>query len=175
MPGRVDGIALAAIGAGSLFAYAGIKDKSVLSALSGLIRGQSPAAAATAGATLGSAATGLTGSGTGPQPGVSSVGGAYGPSQLRSLWIMAGGDPGKASVAACIAQHESGGNAGATSANPDGGTNVGLWQLDTPGGKGAGYSVEQLKNALTNARVAVAGSSNGRDWSAWATASMCGV
>jgi hypothetical protein len=175
---RIDGIAVAAIGVGSMFAYAGIKDKSFLSILTGLIHGKSVTTAASANASLGDVAPAglpLTGSGTAPRPGVSAVGGAYGPSQLQHLWIMAGGDPGKAAVASCIAQHESGGNAGVTSSNPDGGTNVGLWQLDTPGGKGAGYSIDQLKNPLTNARVAIAGSSNGRDWSAWATAPDCGV
>lgn len=108
---------------------------------------------------------------TGPvAPGLSH----YSPTQLEQLWIMAGGDPGKASVASCIAQHESSGDPSAESPNPDGGTNVGLWQLDTKG-KGAGFSITQLKNPLTNARVAVKGSSNGTDWSAWSTAPMCGV
>jgi Lysozyme like domain len=101
--------------------------------------------------------------------------GHYSDAQLRALWIAAGGDPSKAAVAACIATHESSGDPGVTSPNPGGGTNVGLWQLDTPGGKGAGFSVAQLKVPLTNARVAVRGSSNGTDWSAWSTAPMCGV
>lgn len=101
--------------------------------------------------------------------------GHYSNSQLQALWVAAGGDPSKASVAACIAEHESSGDPGVTSPNPGGGTNVGLWQLDTPGGKGAGFSVAQLKVPLTNARVAVRGSSNGTDWSAWSTAPMCGV
>lgn len=50
---RIDGIALAAIFAGSLFAYAGIKDKSILSIADMAIHGQSPATAAVAGAGLG--------------------------------------------------------------------------------------------------------------------------
>ena len=50
---RVDGIALASILAGSLFAYAGIKDKSILSITTGLTQGKSPATALSAGATLG--------------------------------------------------------------------------------------------------------------------------
>jgi Lysozyme like domain len=178
MARRIDGVAVAAVGVGSMFAYAGIKDKSFLSILTGLIHGQDVTTASSANAGLGTVAPAglpLTGSGTGAQPGVSAVRGAYSPSQLQSLWVMAGGAPGKAAVASCIAQHESGGNAGVTSANPDGGTNVGLWQLDTPGGKGAGYTVAQLQNPLTNARVAIAGSSNGADWSAWATAPDCGV
>jgi hypothetical protein len=46
--------------------------------------------------------------------------------------------------------------------------NVGLWQLDTKG-KGAGHSVAELQDPATNARLAVLGSANGTDWSAWAT------
>jgi hypothetical protein len=64
---------------------------------------------------------------------------------------------------------ESTGNAGATSPNPDGGTNVGLWQLDTPGGVGAGYSQSQLSDPNTNAKVAIAGSKEGTNWSDWST------
>jgi hypothetical protein len=170
--GRLDLLTVAAVAAGALFMYAGIRDVSVLSAIDGLVKGTSPAAAASAGAALGGS---LTGTGQAPEPGVSSIGGSYSASALGSLWVMAGGDPARKQVAVCIAQHESGGNAGAESDNPDGGTNVGLWQLDTPGGKGAGYTVAQLKVALTNARVAVRASRNGTDWSAWSTAPMCGV
>jgi hypothetical protein len=57
-------------------------------------------------------------------------------------------------MAAAIALAESSGDTNSTSKNPDGGTNVGLFQLDTPGGVGHGYSVAQLKNANTNALVA---------------------
>jgi hypothetical protein len=89
--------------------------------------------------------------------------------QLMGLWVNNGGSAAKAPVAAAIAEAESSGNSDATSANPDGGTNVGLWQLDTPGGKGAGFSVAQLKDPATNAKVAVKGSSNGADFSAWST------
>jgi len=172
----VNGMAVAATGAGVLFAWSGIRGGHVTSNLRSLLSGQQPKAGNAYPVTTPAApGTPLTGTGTGPQPGVSSAGGAYSNGAIQSLWIMAGGSPAKAGVAACIAQHESGGNAGATSPNPDGGTNVGLWQLDTPGGKGAGYTVAQLKVPLTNARAAVAGSGNGNDWSAWATASLCGV
>lgn len=173
MARQLDGLALGAIAAGSLFTYAGIKGYSVPHAIQALVKGQKPGTGGVANP-ITSPALPLTGSGS-VAPGVSSIGGGYSNAALQNLWKMAGGNPSAAAVAACIAQHESGGNAGVTSGNPDGGTNVGLWQLDTPGGKGAGYSVAQLQNALTNARVAVAGSSNGADWSAWATAPMCGV
>lgn len=59
MAQRIDGIALAAIGAGSLITYAGIKDKSVLSVLGGLVQGKSPAAAASANAGLGGTLGGI--------------------------------------------------------------------------------------------------------------------
>jgi hypothetical protein len=88
--------------------------------------------------------------------------------QLEGLWINAGGSRAAAPVAAAVAEAESGGFSGATSSNPDGGTNVGLWQLDTKG-KGAGKTVAQLKDPATNAKMAVQGSNNGKDWSAWET------
>lgn len=88
---------------------------------------------------------------------------------LEKLWTSNGGNPATANIAAAIAEAESAGQPQATSANPDGGTNVGLWQLDTPGGKGAGYSVSQLQDPNTNARVTIMGTVNGTDWSAWQT------
>jgi hypothetical protein len=94
--------------------------------------------------------------------------GPYTHSQLETIWKLAGGSPAKADIAAAIAQAESAGQPKVTSSNPDGGTNVGLWQLDTKG-KGTGHTIAQLQNPSTNARVAVAGSSNGNDWSAWQT------
>lgn len=88
--------------------------------------------------------------------------------QLEGLWITNGGSKAVAPLAAAIAMAESSGRTDVTSANPDGGINVGPWQLDTKG-KGAGYTVAQLQNPATNAAVAVKGSNNGTDWSAWAT------
>jgi hypothetical protein len=88
--------------------------------------------------------------------------------QLEGLWIANGGSKAVAPLAAAIAMAESSGRTDVTSANPDGGVNVGLWQLDTKG-KGAGHTVAQLQNPATNAAVAVKGSKNGTDWSAWAT------
>jgi hypothetical protein len=88
--------------------------------------------------------------------------------QLQGIWIQAGGSAATAPVAAAIAEAESSGNATVTSSNPDGGTNVGLWQLDTLG-VGSGYSVAQLSDPATNAAVAVNGSGNGSNWSDWET------
>lgn len=92
----------------------------------------------------------------------------YSYAQLEGLWINNGGNRAVAPLAAAIAEAESAGQAAVTSANPDGGVNVGLWQLDTKG-KGAGHTVAQLQDPATNAAVAVAGSKDGTDWSAWAT------
>lgn len=58
MPDRVDGIALAAIGAGSVFLYAGLKGKSIPGALQAIIQGHSPATAKTANPITGSTGTG---------------------------------------------------------------------------------------------------------------------
>jgi hypothetical protein len=88
--------------------------------------------------------------------------------QLEGLWINAGGSAATAPIAAAIAMAESGGNPTVTSANPDGGTNVGPWQLDTLG-VGSGYSVAQLQDPAVNAAVAVNGSANGTNWSDWET------
>jgi hypothetical protein len=92
----------------------------------------------------------------------------YTKSTLETLWTSNGGSAGTANIASAIALAESSGQSQATSSNPDGGTNVGLWQLDTKG-VGAGYTVAQLQAAVTNARVTIMGSANGTNWSAWAT------
>lgn len=171
MARQIDGLALGTIAAGSLFTYAGIKGYSIPHAIQALVQGQPPS--------TGGPANPITGTQVAdaslPESAIPHKGQQLTAGQVKSLWIMAGGSPAAADTAVCIASHESSFNASVTSGNPDGGTNVGLWQLDTPGGKGAGYSIAQLQDPLTNARVAVAGSSNGTDWSAWATAPMCGV
>lgn len=89
--------------------------------------------------------------------------------QLEALWIRAGGSAASAPVAAAVAMAESSGRSDATSHNPDGGTNVGFWQLDTPGGVGAGHTVAQLKDPVLNAQIAVKGSKGGSAWGQWST------
>ena len=91
------------------------------------------------------------------------------PEQLYALARKAGFTQDRAVTAGAIALAESGGDPSITSPNPDGGTNVGLWQLDTPGGVGAGHSVAELKDPMTNAQVAFHGSKSGTDWGPWAT------
>lgn len=100
-------------------------------------------------------------------PGHSS-GSLFGRSSLEALWEQGGGSAATASNAACHAMQESSGRSWAISPNRDGGVNVGLWQEDTRG-KGAGYTIAQLQDPLTNARIAVAATSDGTNWSAWAT------
>ena len=159
------GIGLASLSVGVIFIYGGIKGYSPLKAAQNIIQGKSGSA--------GQSSSLLTDTG-----GTNNSGGTipnYTGGSPAKVWIQEGGNPAKVNIAACIVSHESGGRADATSANPDGGTNVGWYQLDTPGGKGAGYTVEQLKNPILNTRVAIKASNNGEDWSAWSTAPMCGV
>lgn len=163
---KIGGIAL--MGGGLLFLWSGYHGAHLTGSLRDLLAGRPPdgtdAYPISGGASPPSASAG----GGGP------VLGSYSSAQLQQLWTANGGDPSRAATAACIAMHESSGRAGVTSSNPDGGVNVGLWQLDTRG-KGAGHSVAQLQDPNTNARLAIMGSSNGSDWSAWSTAGMCGV
>jgi hypothetical protein len=170
--------ALAAVAAGSILTYSGVTGKSVIKATVAIIQGKSPKTV--------SQAYGITGSVSGTDATDSAAAsnvagiqadalpsaGTYSNAQLQALWIQAGGSPATAAHAACIAEHESSGNPGSTSPNPDGGTNVGLWQLDTRG-VGAGYSATELANALNNARITVMATKNGTDWSEWATAGDC--
>ena len=167
----VNGPALGAVAAGIVAVYAGIKGYSIPATLQDVITGKSPLKQtplhpiATPGA---APATTSTSTSVQDLP-VSSIDGNYSASQLESLWIMAGGSRASAPNAACHGMQESSGSPIAQSANPDGGTNVGLWQLDTPGGVGAGYSIAQLENPLTNARITVAATRDGADWSNWST------
>ena len=80
---------------------------------------------------------------------------------LEHLWMAVGGSGGTASYAACIAEHESGGNPNAISPTND----WGLWQIHNGG--------PRMLNPAANAAAAVRMSDNGRNWSAWTTAGMC--
>jgi hypothetical protein len=95
------------------------------------------------------------------------VHGAYTLAELEALWTSQGGAAATAAVAANVAMAESSGNPGASSGNPDGGQNIGLWQLDTRG-VGAGYTAAQLADPATNARITVLATANGTNWSRWA-------
>ena len=88
--------------------------------------------------------------------------------QMYALARKAGLSPLNAVTAAAVGMAESRGKASATSPNPDGGINVGIWQEDTKG-TGKGYTVAQLQNPVTNAKVMAKASSNGAKWSDWST------
>lgn len=88
--------------------------------------------------------------------------------QMYALARNAGLGAPNAIVAAAIGMAESSGRTAVTSSNPDGGVNVGVWQLDTRGG-GAGYTVTQLQNPAVNAKAMAKASSNGTNWNSWAT------
>lgn len=169
MAGRIDGVALGAIGAGALFIVAGLRGVSVLKTLQGIVRGQAPPAGGAGGAAGSGTFLGIPairGINSSALPAASS--GRFTQGQLATLWVQSGGAQDQAANAACHGIQESGGDPLITSSNPDGGTNVGLWQLDTRG-VGAGYTVAELQNPQTNARLTVLGTRNGTDWSDWAT------
>lgn len=84
--------------------------------------------------------------------------------QLEGLWIQAGGDPRYASIAAAVAMAESSGDSQSLGHNP-GSTDVGLWQINGPGGGDLKYL-----DPMTNAREAIRQSHNGIDWRPWCTA-----
>jgi hypothetical protein len=174
MASRIDGVALGSIAVGSIVLYAGITGKSIPAALQLVIQGKAPSQLANqypvTQVVQNSQSTGLTAPVTPPPTtgGTGVAGGTFSHAQLMTLWTLNGGSAATANIAAAIAQAESSGRSNVTSSNPDGGINVGLWQLDTRG-KGAGNSVSQLQNPDNNAKVAIMGSANGTDWSAWET------
>jgi Lysozyme like domain len=92
-----------------------------------------------------------------------SAGTSYSYAGLEQLWVAAGGSPAREYVAACIAEHESGGRSWAISPTDD----WGLWQIHA-----GGYA---MLNPFANAQRAVAMSGDGTNWSPWTTAPMCGV
>lgn len=104
---------------------------------------------------------------TAPIGGGGASGQTLSPLQVAALWIEAGGSLTSAVEAVARAMSESSGRTAVTSSNPDGGTNVGLFQLDTKG-VGSGYSVAQLQNPLTNAQITVKATNNGANWAQWA-------
>ena len=91
--------------------------------------------------------------------------GTYSYGELESLWRSAGGASWAANTAACIAEHESGGNPGAISPTDD----FGLWQIN--GSHGAMASL----NPGVNVHSAIIISNDGTNWGPWTTAPDCGV
>jgi hypothetical protein len=159
---RIDGIAVGMIAAGGALVYAGIQGKSLPSLITGFIQGKSPAAAAKTDQISTSEPSAPASSSSAP-----AGSGSYDSSSaLQKLWTSNGGAEDTAAIAAAIAGAESGGSATVTSSNPDGGTNVGIFQLDTKG-VGSGYSVAQLQNANLNTQITVMATNNGVNWSEW--------
>ena len=157
----VDAVGLGAIAAGSVFLYAGLKGISVTAALQSVVRGTSPASAPVTAPITAAAAP----AGTASIPAGSA---AYNSSSaLQKLWTDNGGPASTAAFAAAVAMAESGGSATVTSRNPDGGTNVGIFQLDTPGGVGAGYTIAELQNPNLNTQITILATNGGTDWRDW--------
>lgn len=84
----------------------------------------------------------------------------YSYSSIENLWVAAGGSWATAAHAACIAAHESGGNANAISATND----YGIFQE---------HNRPDCLNVYQSARVAVQMSDVGRNWSPWTTSGSC--
>lgn len=86
----------------------------------------------------------------------------YSYQQIKDLWIMYGGDPAKASVAAAVAMAESGGRSDATNtSNSNGSIDRGLFQINSIHGANSTYDL------ATNVRYAIQLSQNGTNWSPW--------
>lgn len=166
MARQFDGIALGSITVGVLLAYAGIRNVSIPAAVQGIIQGKSPQRLAGKGPNT-ITPSGVTAVPPGPELPGGTTGGTYTAAQIAQLWTSNGGDPATAGFAARVAISESSGSASVTSGNPDGGTNVGLFQLDTPGGVGAGHTIAELQDANLNTQITIMATRNGTDWSEW--------
>ncbi|HWG26100.1 hypothetical protein [Actinospica sp.] len=165
MAGGIDGLALGTIGAGSLFLWAAVQGKSITGTLQALIKGGSPGSAPAANAiTL---QTASAGAGFDIATNIPAGSAAYSSSSaVQKLWTDNGGPSNTAAFAAAIAGAESGGSAKVTSSNPDGGTNVGVFQLDTKG-VGSGYSVAELQDANLNTQLTIMATGGGVNWQEW--------
>jgi hypothetical protein len=92
--------------------------------------------------------------------------------QLEGIWVLAGGNPQVANMAAAIAMAESGGISNASNTNTNGSIDRGLWQINSTNGSGSSFDI------MTNARTAVSMSNNGASWRQWCTAysdARCGT
>lgn len=155
MAAKVNGYAVASLGAGVVLFWSGFTGRGVLATVQSVIQGKSPAG--------NPVMNSPQDSGTAP---AATGSGSYSRQALARLWISNGGPQATSGFAAQVAISESGGRASVTSSNPDGGTNVGLWQLDTLG-VGSGHSVAELQDPDTNAQVTISATGGGYNWSEW--------
>lgn len=87
-------------------------------------------------------------------------------SQLEALWEQEDGSAAEAPTAACIAEHESGGDPDANNGADD----LGLYQILQ-----SNFPDDNLLDPDVNARDAVILSQDGTNWSDWSTAPDCGA
>lgn len=91
------------------------------------------------------------------------AGGQYDRKMLEALWVKEGGNPSAQHMAAAIALAESSGNPNSENHNTDGSIDRGLWQINSV------HGAQSTFNIPANTKAAISISSNGRDWSPWAT------
>jgi hypothetical protein len=153
------GTAAAAGTAGIILIWSGIENRSVLDTVRSLIAGRKPS-------------PGAPSAGSAPESygnlveNIPAGKGSYSQSAVAQLWINNGGPADTAGFAAQVAMAESSGSSTVTSSNPDGGTNVGIFQLDTKG-VGSGYTVKELQDPNLNTQLAIMATHGGIDWSEW--------
>lgn len=160
MPGRVNGFSLGYTALGAVVLWSGVKGWTISATFKSLLGGKAPSGTSEP----------ITDTTTAPgavnAAGVPAGSASYTGTALQQLWTSNGGSKDTAAMAEAVAMAESSGSATITSPNPDGGTNVGIFQLDTKG-VGSGYSVAQLQNANLNTRITIMATRNGRDWTEW--------
>jgi hypothetical protein len=82
--------------------------------------------------------------------------------EIEAEWILQGGNPQAAPMAAAIAMAETGGTGNTEARNP-GGTGLGLYQINPQAHSGV------TTDLAGNTKQAIQISKNGTDWSAWQT------
>jgi len=142
---------------GGILILAGLSGKSIGQVMQGQVSVASFAPITSGGATGG---TSTTPTPTAPTPPAS---GHYTYTDLKNLWVSAGGNAASAPMAAAIAMAESGGDPNATNHNTNGSTDRGLWQINSVHGSQSTY------NVADNVKAAIAISNNGSSWAPWST------
>jgi len=165
----INGTAVFAVLAGSVLAYSGLKGRSISGVARSFLEGKGPESVAQTEPIVSSQIqTGIDIAGGGLVAGEQAIGGgnsvggvnASGQlsfTQISQYWILAGGPPAVAPIAAAITMPESGRRPSAVQqGQPYATTGWGLWQI-TPGNSVPSVGTDQqLLDPLTNARAAVA-------------------